>query len=135
VTDLARPVPVADDPDTGGFFEAAKRGAIGVLHCNGCGCVLHLPRPYCHHCGSWDVAWRDVAPRGHVYSFIVVEHGIHPAFPVPYTVLLVELSDAPGVRLIGHLEGAPELEIGDGVVAEFDDVRDGVVVPRWLLDR
>jgi uncharacterized OB-fold protein len=63
----------------------------------------------------------------------VVEHPIHPAFPVPYTVLLVELDDEDGVRLIGHLDGAPAVEIGDAVVAEFDDIRDGVVVPRWRL--
>jgi uncharacterized OB-fold protein len=130
---FAKPVPVADDHDTGGFFDAAARGAIGVLHCAACDDALHLPRPYCHACDSWDVQWRDHLPRGVVHSFTVIEHPIHPAFPVPYTVLLIDLEDAPGVRLIGHVDGAPDVAVDDRVVAEFDDVREGVVVPRWRL--
>ncbi len=129
---VPRPVPITDDPDTAGFWAAAARGCIGVLFCRGCEAPLHLPAPYCAACDSWDVEWRDVAPSGRLYSSTIAEQSIHPAFPVPYTVVLVELDDLPSVRLVGYLDGRIELEVGAPMVALFDDVRDGVTVPRWV---
>jgi hypothetical protein len=37
-------LPVVDDRDTGGFFEAARRGVLAVRRCSGCDAVLHMPR-------------------------------------------------------------------------------------------
>jgi uncharacterized OB-fold protein len=129
---MDRPIPVVDDDDTGGHFAAAQRGAIAVLRCADCHLPVHLPLPRCSSCGSWDVRWTDVAPRGQVYSYTVVTHPVHPAFEVPYTVALVALDDAPTVRLLAHLPGEPDLRIGQPVVADFHDVRDGTVVPQWV---
>ena len=125
------PVPFTEDHDTSGYFAAAERGAIAVLFCRACDGPLHLPRPYCAACGSWDVQWRDVAPLGHLYSWTVAEHQVHPGFPVPYTIVLVELDEVPGVRLVGHLPGARDLAMGMPMRATFDTVRDGAVVPMW----
>ena len=50
-----------DDHDTGGFFEAAARGELVVRACSKCGAILHVPRAYCHTCGSWDGEWRPSA--------------------------------------------------------------------------
>jgi hypothetical protein len=72
-----------------------------------------------------------VAPLGHLYSWTVAEHQVHPGFPVPYTVVLVELDEVPGVRLVGHLPGARDLAMGMPMQATFDTIRDGVVVPMW----
>ena len=124
------PIPVTEDPETAGFWEAASRGYIGLLHCGACGSVLHLPVPYCNICHSSDTEWRDVSPRGRVYSHTVVEHQVHPAFPTPYTIVLVELDDAPGVRLVGWLEGRVPLRAGEPMVGAFE-TRDGVAVPNW----
>ena len=129
----ARPVPVITDHDTGGFWSAAQRGAIAVQFCSSCNAVLHLPLPCCPTCGSFEVAWRDVAPNGTVYSWTVIEHAVHPAFATPYTVALVALDDVPSVRLIAHFEGIPDLDFDTPVQATFDDIRDGVVVPQWRL--
>jgi hypothetical protein len=59
-----------------------------------------------------------------------VEHQVHPAFPVPYTIVLVQLDDAPA-RLIGHLPGAPELVEGQAMKVWFETLEDGVVLPQW----
>jgi len=123
-------VPVDDDPDTGGFFEAARREELVIRVCLGCGAVLHLPRAYCHTCGSWDGRWRPVAGFGTLYSWTVVEHQVHPLYPVPYTVVLVELEDVPSVRFVGHLCGAPDLVPGQRMRVWFDDT-EGAVVPQW----
>ena len=124
-------LPVVDDRDTGGFFEAARRGELAVRMCNGCDAVLHLPRAYCHHCGSWDGRWQPVAGTGTVYSWSVIAHQVHPEYPVPYTVVLVELDDYPSVRLIGHLPGTPEVHLGQHLEVWFEELADGIVIPQW----
>jgi uncharacterized protein len=126
-----RPVPVTDDRDTGGYFEAAARGELVVRACSSCGRTLHLPRAYCSSCGSWAGEWREVAPRGTLYSWTVAAHAVHPAFPAPYTIVLVALDDAPGARLVGYLPGTPELAAGQPMEAWFETLGDGTVLPQW----
>jgi len=126
-------VPVDDDRDTAGFFDAARRGELAIRRCDGCDAVLHMPRAYCHSCGGWEGRWEPVSPRGTVYSWTVAEHQVHPLYPVPYTIVLVELDDLPGVRLVGRLDGAPDLVIGQPVEAWFETLTDGTVLPQWRV--
>jgi len=124
-------VPMTEDLDTGEFFSAAGRGELVVCTCRSCGRVLHMPRRWCHHCASDQVEWRKVRPAGTVYSASVVTHQIHPSFPVPYTVVLVDLDDAPGVRLVGRIDGRPDLSIGDPVHARLVSLPTGGGLPEW----
>jgi uncharacterized OB-fold protein len=136
MTDLAADytvAPVVDDVDTGGFFAAAGDGRLAVQHCGHCGAVLHLPRAYCRFCGKFEPEWRTVQPNGTVYSFTVVTHQVHPAFPVPYTVLVIELDEPAGVRLIAHLSGRPDVRIGQPVRAEFIPLGPDAALPNWRL--
>jgi uncharacterized OB-fold protein len=125
------PTPVTDDPDTGGFFEAAQRGALAVQFCSKCDTPVHLPRPRCLSCGSDELRWGEVNPNGRVYSWTVVAHQVHPAFSTPYTVVLVELADHPAVRLLGHLDGTPDLAVGRSVRATFHPQGPGPAIPHW----
>ncbi|HEX6393446.1 MAG TPA: OB-fold domain-containing protein [Acidimicrobiales bacterium] len=128
-------VPVVDDRDTGGFFEAAAQGVLAIRRCAGCGAALHVPVPVCPYCQCGDGRWEPAGTTGTVYSWTVVEHQVHPAFPVPYTVLLVELDSVPGVRLVGRLDGRHSPGVGHPVRVRFDraDRVDGVVLPQWDL--
>ena len=126
-----RPLPVTDDDETGGFWQAATEGRLVICVCRACGATIHLPKPYCHGCGSWDVTWRDVRPTGTVYSWTVLHHSIHDAFPAPCTVVLVALDDDPAVRLIGYLPGEPAIHPGMPLRARFDHIEPGVTVPHW----
>ena len=128
----AIPQPVTNDPDTAGFWLAAQRGEVAVCVCANCGAVLHLPRSFCHGCQSWTIEWKVVAPMARLASWTVAEHQVHEAFPVPYTFVLVELVDAPGVRLGGYLAGRPDLEIGMGMRAEFTVTQDDVTLVNWI---
>ena len=74
-----------------------------------------MPHRWCRHCRAGEIRWREVGPAGTVYSYCVVTHQVHPGYPVPYTVVLIELDEAPGVRLVGHLDGRPDVSIGDPV--------------------
>jgi uncharacterized protein len=128
---LPRLAPTTSDPDTGGFFAAAAGGDVALRYCADCGGLLHLPRAYCHHCGSWNTGYRAVAPRARVYSWTVVEHQVHPAYPVPYTVALVELADDPAARLVTFLPGRPALAAGQEVLAWFERLDNGTVLVQW----
>ena len=62
-------------------------------------------------------------------------HQVHPAYPVPYTVVLVDLDALPGTRFVGQLPGDPELAAGMPMEVWFDELGDvdgrAVVVPQW----
>jgi uncharacterized OB-fold protein len=127
-------VPVVDDADTAGFFRAAADGQLALCRCASCDAVLHVPVGYCRTCGAFGQRWAEVAPTGRVYSFSVVAHQVHPEYPTPYTLLLIELEDEPEVRLIGHLDGRPAVHIGQRVIAEFPPAEGGQpVLPTWRL--
>lgn len=128
---LSRPVPTMDDPDTAGFFEAAQRRELAICVCSRCDTVLHLPRAYCHRCGSFEVSWRTVRGRGRLYAWTVTERQLHPAFPGPQTVVLVELEDAPQVRLVGSVPGNPLLAAGQPMETIFVELPDGRLIPDW----
>jgi uncharacterized OB-fold protein len=128
---VPRPLPAVDDHDTGGFWEAARRGELVVRRCAGCGTVIHMPMAHCHACGSWEGRWEPVSGWARVHSWTVVDHQVHPAFPVPYTILLVDLEDHPGVRFVGYLPGAADLTPGEPVRVRFEELADGTVLPQW----
>lgn len=126
-----RLVPVQDDVDTAGFWEAARRRELAVCACRDCAAVLHMPRARCRSCGSWNVGWRTLSGRGRLFAWTTVEHQVHPAYPTPYTLVLVEPEDAPTARLVGSLPGRPELVAGQAMQVWFEEVADGVVLPQW----
>lgn len=126
-----RPLPQTEDIDTGGFWEGARHGELRIQSCAACGVVKHMPQPYCHECCSWESEWKTVSNRGHLHSWTVIEHQVHPGFPVPYTVVLVDVDDAPTARLIGYLEGVPQLLPGQEMRARFETLNDEVTLPQW----
>ena len=129
-TTYPRTLPVTDDLDTGGFWEAAKRNELVVRVCTKCDAVLHAPRAYCGDCGSWEGQWRKVSGRGTVYSWTIVEHQTHPGFDAPFTLVLVALDDA-SARLVGYLPGRADLEAGQAMKVRFETLADGSVLPQW----
>ncbi|MGY1739424.1 MULTISPECIES: Zn-ribbon domain-containing OB-fold protein [unclassified Blastococcus] len=126
----ARLSPVDDDLDTGPFFQAARRGELVVQRCDRCDAVLHVPRARCHTCGSWDTRWQPVSGRATLLTWTGVAHQVHPAYPPPYTVVLVELDDC-GAHLVGSVPGTPSLRAGQPMEVWFDELPDGVVLPNW----
>ncbi|WP_418961393.1 Zn-ribbon domain-containing OB-fold protein [Streptomyces tritici] len=137
--------PVADE-DGAPFWEYAARGELRIQACGSCGELRFPPRPCCPHCQSFDSAWRLMSGRGRIWSYVLPHPPLLPEYAAqaPYNVVLVELADAPRIRLAGNVVAAPDaplnsvdparLRIGAAVRAVFADVG-GVTVPRWLLER
>jgi uncharacterized OB-fold protein len=124
-------LPYVEDRETAGFFEAAAEGRLVYRACNDCQHALHPPTDHCPHCGGWNTAWRDAGGRGRLHSWTTVTHQIHPDFPAPYTLVVVELLDAPEVRLMGRLDGAPELSPDMPMEVWFERLGEGSVLPQW----
>ncbi|MFI2368378.1 Zn-ribbon domain-containing OB-fold protein [Streptomyces sp. NPDC018833] len=136
--------PVVDD-DGARFWEYAARGELRVQSCARptCGELRFPPRPCCPHCGSFDSEWRPVSGRGRIWSYVVPHPPLLPDYAdqAPYNVVLVELCDAPRVRLVGNVVASPDarldsvdpgrLRVGAAVRVAFDHTG----VPRWLLER
>ena len=137
------PLPLPDDDSTP-FWEAAANGELRIQACTACGRLRMPPRPMCPACTSFDSEWRRMSGRGTVWSYGVAHPPLLPAFAeqAPYNVVVVTLDEDPEIRLVGNLiehAGAPlgaidptSIVIGEPVRVVFDEVRDGVRLPRWV---
>ncbi|MEU2540165.1 Zn-ribbon domain-containing OB-fold protein [Streptomyces iakyrus] len=136
---MLRPVP---DADGAPFWEYAAQGELRVQACGDCGELRFPPRPCCPHCQSFASEWRPVSGRGRVWSYVVAHPPLLPdyAAQAPYNVVVVELDEAPRIRLVGNLvtgAGQPlgslppeRLRIGTRVRGVFHDG-----LPQWVPER
>jgi hypothetical protein len=64
----------------------------------------------------------------------VVEAQLHPAFEVPYTIVMVEPHDAPGVHFMGRIPGtADHLRPGAAMSVRFEHVQERGSMPNWYV--
>lgn len=128
------------EPLTETYWEGTRHGKLMVQKCNSCGQHQWGPEWICHHCHSFDLGWAEVAPRGRIYSWERPHHPVHPALTGhgPYTIVLVELPEAGGIRMVGNLLCAPDAEvvIGAEVEAVFeahDEAEPPYTLVQWRL--
>ncbi|MFF7487491.1 Zn-ribbon domain-containing OB-fold protein [Streptomyces luteogriseus] len=136
---MLRPVP---DTDGAPFWEYAAQGELRVQACAACGELRFPPRPCCPHCQSFESEWRPVSGRGRVWSYVVAHPPLLPDYAAraPYNVVVVELDEAPRIRLVGNLVPGPgqplgslpreSLRIGARVRAVFHEG-----LPQWVPER
>ncbi|MEV6509615.1 OB-fold domain-containing protein [Streptomyces sp. NPDC051642] len=134
--------PLTDD-DGAPFWQYAREGELRVQTCADCEEPRFPPRPCCPHCQSFASEWRQVSGRGRVWSYVFPHPPLLPDYAAvaPYNVIVVELVDAPRIRLVGNLvseAGAAinslspgRIRIGARVQVVFDE--DGL--PQWVLER
>jgi uncharacterized OB-fold protein len=128
---VERPLP-QPDPDTEFFWTATRRGELHILRCRDCKTYVHLPRPGCHGCGGTDLAPERVSGRGVVHSFTVTHFPL-PGFEPPFAVVIVELEEQRGLRLVSNLVDVDpgDVEIGMPVEVVFEAVADDVALPLF----
>jgi uncharacterized OB-fold protein len=134
-TALATTIPgehvrIAVNADTEPYWQAAKRGRLAAPKCSVCNAFRLPPTPFCPSCQSADVTWVDLSGDAFVYSFAVV-HGF-PGMPeLVLVAAVVDLSDAPGARLVSNIvDIAPaDVEIGMALRVDFAPIADGWMLP------
>jgi uncharacterized OB-fold protein len=118
--------------DTAPFWEFASAGELRMQRCGECAQLRWPPGPVCPFCWSPDAAWSPLSGLGVLQSWVTFHREYHPAFPVPYTVGLVELDEGP--RLEGMLvDVAPEALRWRAPVHLVWQHRDGFAVPAFIL--
>jgi hypothetical protein len=129
---VPRPFPYPDR-DTAPFWEAQNNRELKFQRCTQCATVRYPVGPLCPMCRSFDTEWITSTGRGIIYSYTVVRHQTHPAFPAPYTMLLVELEEGP--RVIAQLAAPPEtpVAISAPVHVEWEET-EHQVLPVFVLD-
>jgi uncharacterized OB-fold protein len=138
------PLPATDDPLEQPFWQGLAAGELRMQHCPACADWWFPPGRRCTRCGG-QPRWQRVSGRGRIWSFVEVSPPVLPAFApyAPYPVVLVELEEAVGLRLVGQVVCAPaapinalraqQLAIGAPVAASIEPLADNVYWPRWLL--
>jgi uncharacterized OB-fold protein len=134
------PGPAADPEGLSApYWEGLRQNRLLVQRCKQCGTWQFGPEWICHHCHAFDPGWVEVAPRGRIFSWERVWHPVHPALKEhgPYLVVLVELPQAGGVRMLGNLLGDPmqEVPIGAEVRGVFEQHSEGAApyaLLQWL---
>lgn len=131
------------DTDGAPFWDYARQGELRVQACASCGELRFPPRPCCPHCQSFDSEWRRVSGQGRVWSYVVPHPPLLPGYAeqAPYNVVVVELAEAPRVRLVGNvvaeagarLDSVPPGRIRVGARVQVVFGADGL--PRWVLER
>lgn len=115
------PIPVPEsDGLSAPFWSGLRENRVMVQHCKSCGTWQFGPEWLCHRCHEFDPAWDEVAPRARIYSWERSWHPVHPCLNDhgPYVVVVVELADAPGVRMLGNLLDDPRADVVIGAEVE-----------------
>lgn len=118
---------ITTDPWTEPFWLAAREGRLVAAQCGDCSHFRMPPTPFCPHCQSQNTQWPTLAGTATVYSFAVCNRSPFPGVEdFIYVPIVVELDDAPGIRLVSNLVGIdPEqVKIGMRVTVEWNPIND-----------
>jgi len=115
------------DPDSAGFWDALAEGRLALCRCRDCRTWLHPPLERCRRCGG-ATSFEPLSGAGAVHSFIVMHRASVPGLGGgPHVIALVDLDDAPGLRLSGRIaDAAPaDVVVGARVVTRVVPVPGG----------
>lgn len=114
------------------FWDAAREHKLMIQRCDDCQRYIHWPQLLCPFCQSERLSPAEMSGKGSVYSYCIVNHVFHPAFAVPYSLVLVELDEQPGLRMLTNIVDCPNdaIRIGMAVEVTFED-GDGYTLPQF----
>lgn len=122
--------------DSAEFWTACDAGVLTIRHCLACDNLFHYPRLCCPKCGAQDLDWTTAAGTGIVYSHTTVHvpfSGPEWSDQLPYTVVLVDLSEGP--RMLSRMAPKQPRDVrsSDRVVVKFLRIGDRSL-PLFRLD-
>ena len=134
MSDVNRPLPSLDIPDTREFWQGTKHKELRYQQCATCSTIVFFPRAHCTGCTSSDLTLKVSAGRGHLYSYSLVRKSFHPFFEglVPYAVAWVDLEEGP--RILSNLTGIDDpftdIHMGMPVTVEWEE-HEGLCIPLF----
>lgn len=126
-----RPLP-ALTPENTAFWTGGEAGKLMICFCNACDHAIHPPQLVCPACLSLDVEARAVPGTGTIYSHTLNHQQWHPDMVVPFSLAVVDVDGAPGVRLTAEVTGVDPatVAIDQRVAVEFLNIED-IWFPQW----
>ncbi|MBT4520906.1 MAG: DNA-binding protein [Halieaceae bacterium] len=136
MSEYSKPLPGLEGL-TKDFYGFCKQESLHFQQCSQCGVFRHVPRETCAECNSFEWEWTKSSGRGTIFSWVVINRALHPAFydpspdAVPMAPIVVEMEE--GVRLVSNMVDCPpdQLEMGMPVSVVFEAVTDEVTLPRF----
>ncbi len=122
-------------PESAPFWEACRDGELRLQRCRACGRFWFPPAVLCPECWSTEWTWDRTSGRGKIHSFVIYRRAYHPAFPPPYVVAVVELTEGP--RLPTRLTDVEpdRVRVGQPVEVVFAPVTGEVRLPLFRPER
>jgi len=101
----------------GEYWQGLEDGVFRLPRCHQCKAWTWPAHFRCGKCGSWEFEWTALEPIGKVFTYTRTRYAfdrvLERAEDVPYVVIVAELPEADGARVIGVLSGEEEgLAIG-----------------------
>lgn len=122
-------IPPLITPENEYFWTSGADGKLRFRRCRDCGWFIHPPAPYCAECLGKNLEVEVVSGRATVAAVTINHQPWLPGFPPPYVIAIVEIEEAPYVRLTTNVVHCdPEdVEIGMSVQVVFEQCGD-----TWL---
>ena len=130
-------IPVADEVSKP-FWDAVNQKRLLLQHCAACDKLQYPPQASCQVCGSAErLGWKEVAGKGHIATFIVIEDGrLNRRMPdQPYNLAMVTLDQDPTVNFYSNLPGTKpyEVPVGAAVKVTFEEVGPDQLIHEWRV--
>ena len=129
----ALPPGLPNDPLTTFFWEGARKHELHIQRCQSCGIYIHLPRPVCRNCQSFDLRGEKVSGLGTLYSYTETFKPFHPFFVdrSPYILATIALNEQPVLHLLSNLVDIQnaDIKIGMPVQVTFEELDTNYVIP------
>ncbi len=125
MTEPTRPLPNANEPDTGPFWQATKNHEVRYQRCDDCDALVFYARRHCTSCLGSNLTWHASKGEGTLYTYSVVRQSYHPFFRAhaPYAVAWIDLDEGPRIlsNIVGIEDPTKELAIGQRLRVEWED--------------
>ena len=134
---MTKPSPVPDEVSKP-FWDACNEGRLVVQNCTSCSRLQHPPQKACLACGSdANMEFRSMSGRGKIHGYLVSHDSRVMMLQQiqPFNLAVVELEDAPEIKMLSHLPGTPtdEVPVGATVQVEFEESFNGQKVAEWRV--
>lgn len=126
-----RPLPELT-PENTAFWTGGSEGKLMIAFCTDCQHAIHPPQLICPKCWSEAIESKAVPGIGTVYTYTINHQPWMPGMQVPFALAVVDIDDAPGVRITAEVVTPdPEnIAIGQTMRVTFSNF-DDIWLPQW----